>query len=286
MATTPVSGTITINNGRFMGAQDDGLNVHGTHLRIAAQPSPQSVIVQFVHPESYGFLVFGTRDAVQFTRADTLESFGIGFVQTATVLNLTHVHLTFRDAVVGARVGLDVVENLEYTPDVVVTGSVFSRIPTRGLLVTTRGDVVISNNVIHAPLNAALLIADDAESWFESGPVANVLFSQNIVIRNGTWPLGVPGADKPIVLVNPSNKLPSTVHSNVRVLANELHMHVGSVAPVVSGHATSQLFLEGNTIYSPGRPLPTSELIDAQNCSGLSIENNIVITRLEDGVPQ
>eukprot|EP01043_Picozoa_sp_COSAG02_P107766 COSAG02_NODE_43789_length_371_cov_1.621324_1_plen_100_part_10 len=78
---------------------------------------------------------------------------------------------------------MDVVENLAWTPDVHVSGVYFSRIPTRGLLVTTRGHVRISNNTIHTPLRPALHIADDAESWYESGPTRDIIFDGNTVIR-------------------------------------------------------------------------------------------------------
>ena len=60
----------------FVGSQDDGVNVHGTHLQIVAQPSATSIVVQFMQRESYGFLAFFPGDKVQFTRADTLVSFG------------------------------------------------------------------------------------------------------------------------------------------------------------------------------------------------------------------
>ena len=68
--------------------------------------------------------------------------------------------------VIGARLKMDVVENTAWTPDVSILGNFFNRIPTRGLLVTTRGQVRISNNTIHTNVNAALHIADDAASWY------------------------------------------------------------------------------------------------------------------------
>ena len=64
------------------------------------------------------------------------------------------------------RLNLDVVENLAYVPDVTISGAYFSRVPTRGILMTTRGKVVIENNVIHTPMRQALHIADDADSWY------------------------------------------------------------------------------------------------------------------------
>ena len=42
------------------------------------------------------------------------------------------------------RLHTDVVENLAYIPDVTISGAYFGRIPTRGILMTTRGKVRVS----------------------------------------------------------------------------------------------------------------------------------------------
>ena len=83
------SGQINVTGGRFVGSQDDGVNVHGTHLQIVAQPSPTKIIVQFMQHESYGFQAFFPGDLVQFTRADSLESFGTGSVRSVEMLSAT-----------------------------------------------------------------------------------------------------------------------------------------------------------------------------------------------------
>merc|ERR1712032_579593 len=154
-----------------------------------------------------------------------------------------------QEPLAGVRLHEDVVENLNYTPNVSITGSYFSRIPTRGILVTTRGSVSIQRNIIHAPLSPALHIADDANSWFKSGPITDVLFEQNVVLRKGRARFG----DQPIVDVAPSNTKNATVHCNLRLLSNELHMHVGSRAPVVAAKSIAGVLVMANTIHSPDR---------------------------------
>ena len=46
-----------------------------------------------------------------------------------------------------------VVENVTYTPEVIVRNNYFSRIPTRGLLVTTRRKVLIESNTFFSYAN-------------------------------------------------------------------------------------------------------------------------------------
>jgi hypothetical protein len=279
------AGLINVTNGRFVGSQDDGVNVHATHLQIVSQPAPNKIVVQFMHPESYGFQAFFHGDRVQFTRSDTLESFGTGVIETATMVSIKgcsadndvllpcqHL-LELQDALVGARLKKDVIENLNYTADVYIGGAYFSRIPTRGILASTRGKVVIYKNMIHAPMREALHIADDAASWYESGPVADVLFQGNVIVRKGP-PLG---GDAPAVNLAPSNTKPGVVHRNVRIVGNDIHMHEGSKAAVVNAKSVAGLTLTSNRIFSPNRTVAPADMVQADNCSGVVVANNTVV---------
>eukprot|EP00037_Helgoeca_nana_P022800 m.234632 g.234632 ORF g.234632 m.234632 type:complete len:647 (+) comp26130_c0_seq2:34-1974(+) len=268
------SGVLNISASRFVGSQDDAVNVHGTHLQIVAQPTPTSITVQFMHPESYGFRAFFPGDELQLTRADSLEGFGSAVVATVTVVNATH-RLLVLDAPPATtdggsiRLGYDVVENVRWCPDVVIDSSYFARMPTRGLLLTTRGKVVVRNSTLLGD-NRALHISDDATSWFESGPVTDVHFVNNTVIRTG--------AIGPVIDLAPSATKAGTVHRSVRVENNTIHMLNGSKQVVLGALATAGLAFVGNVIHSPGRPLTPSNLVQATNCSGVVVANNTVVT--------
>ncbi len=167
----------------LLGSQDDGINVHGTHLRIVAQPSPRELVVQFMHPHSCGFQAFFPGSAVQLTQPDTLTAFGTGVPPTCSRQravprtprrrSLPHI---LEVPLADVRVGSDVVEKLAYTAAPV------SCIPTRGILTTTRGAVVMANNTLHTPHMSALVSADDSSSWDDSGPVTDVLVDGNLVL--------------------------------------------------------------------------------------------------------
>ena len=284
-----LAGLINVTGGRFVGAQDDGVNVHGTHLQIVAQPSERNITVQFMQPESYGFEAFFAGDKIQFTRSDTLQSFGTGRVKSARMLSATgcvagpsrtlpcQQELELEEPLLGARLKKDVVENLAFTADVSIVGAYFSRIPTRGILLSTRGKVLISNNTIHTPLRPALHIADDAASWYESGPISDVEFSGNLVVRKHNQSGSHYHMDSPPIDVAPSNTKNATVHRNLRVLNNELHLHPGSKLSVVAVKSIDGLTLTGNTIYSPGRALTPAEMVHSINSSCITVENNTVV---------
>jgi hypothetical protein len=139
------AGQITVAGGRFVGSQDDAVNVHGTHMQIVSHPSPTSIVVQFMQPESYGFPAFFIGNRVRFTRADSLLGFGdVGIIKAASMQNAIDCVaqpglllpcqqlLEFEAVIPGKgdtpntnttlRLHSDVVENLEYAPDVNITG--------------------------------------------------------------------------------------------------------------------------------------------------------------------
>jgi hypothetical protein len=69
-------------------------------------------------------------------------------------------------------------ENLTWTCNFSVTGSQFRSCRARGLLVSTPGKVVIADNVFESS-GSAILISGDANGWFESGAVKDVMITRN-----------------------------------------------------------------------------------------------------------
>jgi hypothetical protein len=69
-------------------------------------------------------------------------------------------------------------ENLTWVCNLSVINSHFKSCRARGLLVSTPGKVVISGNVFESS-GSAILIAGDANEWFESGAVKDVTITRN-----------------------------------------------------------------------------------------------------------
>ena len=136
----------------------------------------------------------------------------------------------------------------------------------------------ITNNPIHAPLRAALHVADDAVSWYESGPVADLEFSSNVVVRRLAVAESPTHWDTAPVGISPSNTKNATVHRNLRILHNEIHLHRGGTAPVVAVKSTRGVTLADNRIYSPGRQLLPKQMVVQENCSDVVVRDNIVIS--------
>ena len=176
-------GNIVIENCCAFGAQDDYVNVHGTHLRvIESDPSECSILVRFMHAESWGFQAFETGDDIEFIRWDTLEPYDDARIIAYEKLNNTDIKIIVSKLPAGIIAGKDVVENITYRPNLYVRNCHFGPTSGRGILATTGGEVIIENNCFFKLCGPALLIEDDCNFWFESGYTKNITFRNNEVI--------------------------------------------------------------------------------------------------------
>ncbi len=175
-------GQLKVQNCKAYGAHDDYINVHGTHLRIIKKSKKEnSIVVRFMHPESWGFEAFSIGDEIEFIKWDTLKPFYSVKVLNFTRLNDTDIKLFVDGELPKIKKGKDVVENASWTPDLLVQNCSFSQTAGRGILSTTRGKVVIENNTFFKLWGPALLIEDDCNFWFESGYTKEIIFRNNII---------------------------------------------------------------------------------------------------------
>ncbi len=175
-------GNLSVESCKAWGAQDDYINVHGTHLRIIEKNDEEnSITVRFMHDESWGFQAFEKGDRLEFVRWDTLIPYAETTVTAFKKLNDTDIKLWLDRALPPVEIGKDVVENASWTPDLHVANCDFGPTSGRGILCTTRGKVVIENNNFHNLWGPALLIEDDCNFWFESGYTKEIVFRNNCV---------------------------------------------------------------------------------------------------------
>ena len=177
-------GQLTVENCRAWGAQDDYINVHGTHLRIVEKNDTEnSITVRFMHPETWGMQAFEIGDELEFIKWDTLIPYAATTVLKYEKLDDTDIMLWLDRDLPEIEIGKDVVENATWTPDLYVASCDFGPTSGRGVLCTTRGKVVIENNIFHELKGPALLVEDDCNFWFESGYTKEIIFRNNRVIN-------------------------------------------------------------------------------------------------------
>ena len=247
-------GKILIEDCRFSGMHDDPVNVHGTHLKIVQRNSPNELTVRFMHGQTYGMEAFFRDDSVAFVHPSTLSIRNYGIIKSVKRLSNTDILLTMKSNIPVNVMEGDVVENITWTPEFTMRNCELRNSNTRGLLVTTRRKVRIENNLFSRLGMHAILIADDGASWYESGPVADVLIRNNIFKECGynSAPSGY------AISIAPENHEPSQqqVHRNIRIENNLFYCFD---APVLFARSVNGLSFVGNTITKTNLFEPTAK---------------------------
>jgi hypothetical protein len=237
-------GMVRIDSCFTSGSHDDAVNVHGTHLQIAGIGADKKITVRFMHAQTYGFQAFFAGDSIAFVNPQTLMPMGTAKLKTATLVSRREMDLVVEGPLPGfVSAGL-CVENLTWTPQVIIRNSRFERTNTRGILVTTRRKVLIENNLFYHTGMYPILIADDASSWFESGPVQDVTIVNNIFeqcgYNSGSGAIHIVPENHQLVVGN-------MVHRNIRITNNVFKIITEGV---LDARSVDHLEFTGNSVIS------------------------------------
>lgn len=244
-------GNISIKNSCFDGAGDDSLNVHGVHFKITDIKDNQ-LTVRFMHPQSHGFNPLRVGDTIAYINSNTLLEEGTAEIQKSELLNEYEIGLTV-SSTDKARLG-EVIEDISACPSLEFENNTMTRIITRGLLITTRGKVNISNNHFVSTTMSGILLSDDAKSWYESGMCRDVTIKNNTFDYCGQTP----------ILIKPENRVyAGAVHKNVKLISNTFKKYHGCC---IKAKNTDGILIESNKFSS-------SKKIKTKNCNNIALNN-------------
>lgn len=253
------SGKITVRDTFFSGSNDDAINVHGTHLRVKEALDSRRIIVRFMHPQTWGFPAFAEGDSVQFIDSDTLNELGGNTVKSARMREDRHeMELTLEsDIPSGVRVGQDVLENVSASPEVHVKNCHVELIPTRAFLLTSRNKIVIEGTQFNRTNMSAVLVADDARSWFESSMV------RDLTIKNCTFNY----CKEPVIAVSPENKrFDRPVHRGIKIVRNSFNMDGDEAIRLKSAE---DVLIKGNKFNKQRNP---QDAVRQNQCERVRVE--------------
>ena len=172
-------GTVTVEGCRFEGMMDDALNVHSTSLAIVGKPSADSIRCRYMHEMSVGLGVFAPGDAVRFIAGKTLENGAVGRVKAVETHDAREITLVLEQPIpAGYGVG-DAVENADWQCAVTFRDNVVANNRARGVLFTTPHRIVCEGNFFDRVSGSAILLAGDAQGWYESGACEDVVIRRN-----------------------------------------------------------------------------------------------------------
>jgi hypothetical protein len=261
-------GKILVDSCNFSGTQDDPINVHGTHLRIIGKPGEDKLLLRFMQPQTYGIEAFipgdeicvvnhrslvekpGTRRKVKMLEKKTDKEWLLTVEGTAPEFDQN-----------------DVVDNLTWYPDLTIRNCRVDMDSCRGFLITTRGKVLVEGNTLIRTHMAGILIEDDAEGWFESGPIRDMVIRSNRFIECGQ-------DGSPAISINPHNltaKPDEPVHENIIIEDN--YFQCGGNG--IRAKSTKGLTISGNRFTHSSLPVGISV------CQGVVMTNNLTSVKAE-----
>lgn len=282
-------GTVRVEDCDFSHDLDDPINIHGSFMRVESLKDAHTAKLIYCHEQQGGFNQFSTGDKVAFFARDDLscvENEKLYTVRSATdPINgdLMTSEVTFEEelpAFLGDKIqgeGKYVAENVSYTPDVVIKGCRFSYVPTRGILCTTRGKVLIENNEFFGMAMAGVYISNDSDAWYESGPV------RDMTIRGNTFyifkTVGNKIKNKGGIFVEPITKgraLPdwrNPIHKNITVDSNMFYMEHENV---IYAQSVENLTVINNTVkrYDSASADKEIKAFRFTACKNVKLENN------------
>lgn len=243
-------GKINIENNLFDGAGDDCLNVHGVHYQIKSVDK-NKLIVSFMHPQSHGYNPLHPGDKIAFIHPKSLLENGKTEIISSRLLNEYEIELEVASSE-KALVG-EVIEDISACPDICFLNNTLTRIITRGLLLTTRGKVIIRDNHFISTSMSGILLSDDAKSWYESGMCCDVTIDNNLFDYCGQIP----------VLIKPENAVyKGAVHKNIRIINNQFKDYKGYC---IRSKAADNIKVKGNKFNS-------GKVIKCVNCRNVDVE--------------
>ncbi len=225
-------GKLNVFDNYFDGAGDDLLNVHGIHFLIK-EKKDNTLKLGYMHSQTHGFNPLRIGDILASIEVNSLLEKAQSEIVSSKLINEKEILVTLKNAD-NFNKG-DVVEDVSACPDMTFKNNSSTRIITRGLLITTRGKVVVEDNNFKSTTMSGILLSDDAKDWYESGMCTDVTIKDNTFEYCGETP----------IRIKPENKVhKGCVHKNIKIVGNNFKKYDGAC---ITARSTKGIHIEKNT---------------------------------------
>lgn len=238
-------GRIEIEDCLFEQQKDDATNVHGLYAKITRILSPTRFEVRMIHPQQAGvdFVKPGTR--LELTDGPSLKEDGFAIAKTVTRINkqstIIEIEKPLPENVI---VGDSIADADANTAEVLIKNCVIRGNRARGILLGSRGKMIIEGNTFHTP-GAAILFEGDSRFWFEQAGVRDVVIKGNTFdnCNYGVWGTGTIQVGSGIA---DEFKSVSRYNRNIRIENNLFRAF--SPLPLLSMYSVDGLTFVGNQL--------------------------------------
>ncbi len=253
MHITCCSGMITVTECTFVGLMDDPINVHGCCVTSNEVVDPRTLRCRYRHDQACGFRYWAEKgDEIAFIERKGMSKIGSAQVKSYTPegdgrflveFDADLPEIIIRMANTDEFLALD---NLTHTAAFTCTKNRFGSCRARGILVSTPKPVVIAENYF-ASSGSAILVAGDANYWFESGECHDVEIRDN-VFTDACLSSMYQFCDGVISIcpVVPEPNVSKPFHKNIRITGNTFD---AADTPILYALSCGGLTFTGNRIF-------------------------------------
>jgi hypothetical protein len=266
------TGRIVISHCLFENQKDDATNIHGIYAQVTRQISPNQIEVKLVHPQQFGFDFIRPGDRLELVHGPSMLTYAEAAVKAAERQNAEYTLVTFAAALPREMKTGDVVASIEY-PDVTIRNSTFRSNRARGLLLGSRGKIVVEDNLFHIA-GAAILMEGDASFWFEQAGVRDMVIQRN---RFDNCNFGVWGKATIEVRAGIAQALRAASRYNRNIVIEDNVFRVFDDRPLVKAYSVDGMTIRNNRIERtadyPPLPVPAgAKAFDITESSNIRIE--------------
>jgi len=214
-------GRILIEDCLFENQWDDAVNIHGIYRRLRRRGvGTPFYFLEAGHYQQFGVEMAAPGETLELVDRDTLLTYGELKVKAVMPLTPQITRVEFETPLPEDFRDGDVVANLAATPSATIRRCVMRRNKPRGVLVTTPKPVRIEDNHFHTA-GAAIYLGGDANFWFESGAVRDVLIRGNTFDHCRFMPSATGRAVIDIAPeIAPEHRPAGSYHRNIRIEGN------------------------------------------------------------------
>lgn len=239
-------GQINVTNCEFAALMDDPINIHGTSVRIIKKVNDKTLRCRFMHHQTVGLQWTREGEKIGFIQSKSMETISFGVVDQFEPWSKTDFDVSFKEGIPSEIHEGDALENLTWTPDAHISDNKFMSCRARGVLVSTPGKVVIERNYFESS-GSAILIAGDANNWYETGAVKDVTIQGNVFAAPCLTSMYQ--FSEAIISIFPEipdmQMAKSPYHKNIRIKDNEFHPFD---YPILYAKSVDGLVFKGNKL--------------------------------------
>ncbi len=169
----------------FESQKDDATNIHGLYMAVEKILAPDRVLFGWRNSGQYGVDFMREGMELELVDNENLDSYARAKIKSTRKLNKQFTEVTFTAPLPETVKRSHVAASVDEYPEVLIRGCRMGKNRARGLLLGSRGRMVIEDNYFHIA-GAAILFEGDANFWFEQSGVRDVVIRGN-VFENGNY---------------------------------------------------------------------------------------------------